>query len=294
MAWAPRAGSRSLVWLAAFVGSLVPIRQPLCAEVPTGHVTLTTLDERFACPRLNDEVWKVTRQNDFQESTVDIKAAPDGNGRLRLRAATIGTDDRTVKYHGIRTVQPAVDLGRTTEVSFELDWNRQTNGCYLRAGVYLCPVATDAGPCDARDWLKVEYVGVPPGKNARCLVASRTDGHLKLLFTEGWPREQRTGRRIGVQRVRLRIDARSLRLFENGKLLLELPEHKLAFTKAHLYVQMSSHSNYPPRELFFDNIQVRQWLPDREPGQPRGHHIVPGRRRAGTGVDVDRRIRPQP
>ena len=206
----------------------------------------------FSNETLNEAVWKITRQNDFQESTIDVL-----EGRLRFRAATIGTDDKTVKFHGVRTVEPVVDFSEgPVEVSFELDWNNQANGCYLTAGVYLCPVANDENPRDEENWLKIEYIGVPPGKNGRCLIATKVDKRLRHLFTEGWPKEQRTGRRIGLQKVRLQIDSDSFKVFENGKLLYKHEGHGLTFTKAHLYLQMSSHSNYPPRQVFFDNVSV--------------------------------------
>ena len=126
------------------------------------------LTEEFATPPLARSVWAVTRQNDFQESTIDVvglgKGARGRGGRLRLRASTMGTDDRTVKYHGVRTTAPVVDLRRPVEVSFALDWNEQANGCYLTAGIYLCPTPTDTNPRDEMDWLMVEYIGVPPGE----------------------------------------------------------------------------------------------------------------------------------
>lgn len=207
----------------------------------------------FSAAELNESAWKTTRQNDFQESTIDLV-----DGRLRLRAATVDTDDKTVKFHGVRTVAPVVDLSRPVEVCFDLDWNDQANGCYLTAAVYLCPDPDDENPRDRRNWLKVEYIGVPPGKNGRCLVANSVNGRLRHLFTEGWPKEQRKGRRIGLQSVRLQLDSTTLKVFENGELLHEHEDHGLGSGKAHLYLQMSSHSNYPPREVFFDNVAVRQ------------------------------------
>ena len=224
---------------------------------PRGEVVFR---EEFATAALPPRVWAITRENDFQESTIDIVQVDDAGGdedrRLRLRASTIGTDDRTVKFHGVRTATPIVDLREAVEVSFSLDWNNQANGCYLTAGVYLCPTATDANPRNERDWLRVQYIGVPPGRNARCLIASKVNGRLKHLFTEGWPTEQRMGRQIALQNVRLRIDRTSLKVIENGRLLFELAGHRLGFTEAYLYLQMSSHSNYPAREIYFDNICV--------------------------------------
>lgn len=224
---------------------------PRGQQPPPGVAQLAgRLDESFSGPALDRGVWCVTRKNDFQESTIDVV-----DGRLRLRAATIGTRDDTVKFHGVRT-REAFDLSAGAEVAFELDWNDQANGCYLTAGVYLCPTATDANPRDEENWLKFEYIGVPPGKNARALVAVQQQGRLRHLFTEGWPREQRTGRKIGRQRVRLALAGDRLEVWENDRLLFESDERAWGFSQAYLYLQMSSHSNYSPREVYFDNVLV--------------------------------------
>lgn len=218
--------------------------------------------EDFDGPRLHQQRWAVTRQGDCQESTVEV-----ADGRLRLRMATIGTRDDTVKFHGVRTKQ-TFDLSCGVAVSFELDWNDQANGCYLIAGVYLCPTATEENPRDERNWLKFEYIGVPPGRNARALLAVKRNGHLRHIYTEGWPEKQRTGRKIGRQRVRIVLQGPLVQVWErgsgtdpggsqsdpHGKLLFEGVRQMLAFERAYLYLQMSSHSNYPAREVFFDDV----------------------------------------
>jgi len=209
------------------------------------------LQERFGGPSLDKSLWKVTRKHDFQTWKVEVLG-----GRLRLMAATVGTRPETVKWVGVGSREPLVDLSRPVEVEFELDWNRQRNGCYLTAGLYLCPVASEA-PKEESDWLKVEYVGVPPGKKGRCELATRVRGRLHLLYTEGWPTKQRTGRPLAVQKVKLTLRDGRLELHENGKLLFDIPSLRLGFEEAYLYLQMSSHSNYPPREVFFDNVVVR-------------------------------------
>jgi hypothetical protein len=208
------------------------------------------LRDDFSGPALDQRRWHVTRQGDFQESTVDVV-----DGRLRLRMATIGTRDDTVKFHGVRSAQ-AFDISSGIAVSFELDWNDQANGSYLTAGMYLCPVATDGNPRDEENWLKLEYVGVPPGRNARALLATQQSGHLRHIYTEGWPDEQRTGRKIGRARARLVLEGPLLQVWENDELLFETEQQPLPFDQAYVYLQMSSHSNYPPRELFFDDVRV--------------------------------------
>ena len=79
-----------------------------------------------------------------------------------------------------------------------------------------------------------------------------------MLHTEGWPDLQRTGRKIGRQRLRLVLEEGAIRVFENEELLYDSQKKVLQFSSAYLYLQMSSHSNYPPREVFFDDIAVRR------------------------------------
>ena len=221
------------------------------AQPPPEAQALNSLDETFSGTALDKDRWIVTRKNDFQESTMDLV-----DGRLRLRAATIGTDDKTVKYHGVRTATP-IRLRQPFQLSFALDWNNQRNGCYLSAGVFLCPTPTDGNPADEKNWWKFEYVGVPPGRNARAAIWLRSKGGLRLLYNEGWPMKQRTGRKVGRQHVILRWQDDKLTVVENGKKLWESEWKSFGFTTAYLYLQMSSHSNYPAREVFFDNVRAK-------------------------------------
>lgn len=220
------------------------------AQPPAEAQAFITLTDPFSGKALDPSVWVVTRKNDFQESRIDLV-----NGRLRMRAATLGADDKTVKFHGVRTAKP-ISLRQPFQLSFELDWNEQANGCYLTAGIFLCPTATDGNPGDEKDWWNFEYVGVPPGKNARAWVRVRRKGGQRILYDEGWPTKQRTGRKIGKQAVSIRWQDDRLTVVENGKELWRTDWREFGFSSAHLYLQMSSHSNYPPREVFFDDVSV--------------------------------------
>ncbi|MBI3921658.1 MAG: hypothetical protein HY318_09595 [Armatimonadetes bacterium] len=218
---------------------------------PAGDsATVDGLVDEFSGETVDAGLWQVTRKNDFQESTVDIV-----QGRLRLRAATLGTKDDTVKYHGLRSLE-LIRLKQPMELSFDLDWNDQRNGCYLTAGVVLCPTKTDANPEEERDWLKFEYIGVPPGRNARAWISARSKGGERVLYNEGWPDKQRTGRKIGRQKLRILWKDDALSVMENGRLLWQTPWKGFDFPSAYLYLQMSSHSNYAPREIFFDAVKV--------------------------------------
>ena len=218
---------------------------------------IVELRDNFSEGIVGQELWQITREGDFKESTIDVyDADPTENVdyRLRLRMNTIGTKDDTVKFHGVRSVEK-VNFSDEKEISFDLDWNNQSNGCYLTASLYLCPTATNGNPRNEKDWLKFEYVGVPPGRNARCVIAAKSNGNVKYLYTEGWP-EQRTGRYIAYQWIKIVLDNKSLKIIENGKEIYCLQSHALEFTSAYLYLQMSSHSNYPAREIYFDNVVI--------------------------------------
>lgn len=197
----------------------------------------------------------MTRQGDFKASVVDIYGADNGDLRLRMLADTIGSRDDTVKFHGVRSTEP-IDFAGGKVIVYEIDWNNQANGCYLTAGVYLCPTETDTNPRDEPNWISFDYVGVPPGKNTRFQITEKINGTLRILYTEGWPDKQKTGRKIGKQQVTVFIDNKTLKVVENGKELFLCEDCGLRFTQAHLYLQMSSHNNYPAREIYFDNIAV--------------------------------------
>jgi hypothetical protein len=204
-----------------------------------------------AIPALDAASWARTSEGDFEEAVVD---GPDRGGRLRIRAATRGTRDDTVKFTGARTVRK-FPLGPGARVSGRLDWNRQVNGSYLSGSFILAPEATAANPLSGQNWFKVEYIGVPPGENGRLLIACRSSGRERYLADEGWPQLNRQGRKIGLQEIEIVVDDPGVRVFENGALVFETKERVILFDTSYLYLQMSTHSNYPPRELFFDKVR---------------------------------------
>lgn len=54
------------------------------------------------------------------------------------------------------------------------------------------------------------------------------------------------------------MEGGSIQIFENDILVYKSEQSVLPFSSAFLYLQMSSHSNYRPREIFFDDILVRE------------------------------------
>jgi hypothetical protein len=216
-------------------------------QPPTGAPLFA---DDFSAAKLDPAKWERTKANDFETETVDLV-----KGRLHMGAATVGTDDRTVKFHGVRSVAQVVDLARGATVSFDVDWSNQANGCYMTVDAYLCPTVAE-NPGAEKSWLSLSYIGVPPGRNGRCQIATSTNGSLTMVYTENWPKE-RTGRHIGLQHVDIKVSRDSVELVENGKRLLETKGLKLDFGKAYLYLQHSSHSNYPLREVCWDNVAIR-------------------------------------
>ena len=161
-------------------------------------------------------------------------------------------DSDLVVWRGVRTARP-LRLAVPCKLSFEVDWNEQVNGCYLEAGVYLSPIATEKAADACSDWWKVVYTGVPPGQHGRASSFLRISGGDRVLYDEGWP-AKRSGRKIGRQRLVLEWDTERLRVLENDCLLFTVPVASIPFSEAYLYLQVKSHSNYPPRDIFFDNI----------------------------------------
>jgi hypothetical protein len=215
--------------------------------------------EDFDTGLLDTDVWMLTHEGDVKMRITDIFDTDASEGedyRLRLGIDTIGTRDDTIKFVGVRS-ESAINISEGThDISFELDWNNQSNGCYLTASFYLCPTATDGNPEEEDEWLKFEYIGVPPGYNARSLIASKVNGRIEYLSTDGWPK-QKTGRSIGNQRIEIVIDDGRIRVLENGTELFKSEDKVIEYPLTFIYFQMSSHSNYPLREIYFDNVVVQ-------------------------------------
>jgi hypothetical protein len=211
----------------------------------------TPFRDDFSLPSLDRRRWAITAAGDFRERTVDLTS----DHRLRLRADTIGTRDDTVKFLGVRTREAFV-VGEGLCVAATLDWNDQANGSYLSAALILAGAETRGDPLRGDDWLAVEYIGVPPGRNARLQLSSSASGRRRTLEDEGWPHAQRAGRRIGQVRVVLFVAPASTRLWENGELRHQSMGSGLSAKLVFLHLQLSSHSNYPAREVFFDDVEV--------------------------------------
>jgi len=213
-----------------------------------GEPAVDSLQDNFNGSKIDETRWVLVRDGDFRKEAIELSGA-----RLKISADTIGTDERTIKYLGLRSRSP-VDFRSPKLLSCNIDWNNQSNGTYLTASIYICPQASAGAPEKEPDWLKFEYAGVPPDKNARALVAAKVAGQLKLLETEGWP-EQRQGRLIGNQRIEIRLAQNNLTVSEDGRRIVST-NPQLGFSSGYVYLLLSSHSNYPERTVFFDNFSI--------------------------------------
>jgi hypothetical protein len=238
----------TLLLAGAGLAFLARSREPVTAAPPA--LPALVLADDFSGVELDSTSWVICSEGDFKEKAVDVRDA-----RLRLRCGTVGTNDKTVKYLGVRSAK-AFPVSSGTRVAADLDWNCKFNGSYLSAAIILAPAAVAGNPLTGPDWVRLEYVGVPPGKNGRLMVVSRTAGRERYLFMEGWPEKNREGRPLALQKTELVLkNGGGFEILENGQPIYTCVEPVIGFKSAHLYLQMSSHSNYPPRELFFDNIR---------------------------------------
>jgi hypothetical protein len=212
--------------------------------------------EDFAGSHLDTNRWQTTSEGDFREWDVSVTPAAD-TFRLAISADTQGTRDDTVKFVGVRGKSP-IRIERDVRVSVDLDWNKQSNGSYLSAAVVLCPYETSESPFKLSDWLKVEYVGVPPGTNARMVVGLKKRGQERTLHQEGWPETNRSGRPIGLQHLVIVFHGRSMQVWENDRLAYDAKERVADFESAFLYLQVSSHSNFRRRTILFGDIRVEE------------------------------------
>jgi hypothetical protein len=236
---------------AAFV-ALVALAAASARSAPDGPASSRKPDSRGAATAtLSAQGWEIISEGDFEERTADSIGS-----RVRLRAATRGTRSDSVKFLGVRS-QQVFRLEKGTTITADLDWNDQANGSYLSAGLALAPPAASGNPNAMADSLRIEYIGVPPGKNARLVIAARQAGREQYLHKEGWPEVNREGRKIGRQRLQLVIGkAGAFSVLENGKAVFESKADALPLEAGRLTFYLTLHSNYPPREVFFDNVRV--------------------------------------
>jgi hypothetical protein len=219
--------------------------------------------EDFEQGSLDTSRWEVTLDGDFTEVMIDVTdvdPGEDADYRLRFRANTIATST-PLKFLGVRS-KNTIDVGEGITLTFDLDWNNQTNGSYLTAALYFCPAISN-NPKEEDNWLKFEYVGVPPGRNVRINIWEKADDVVRPLQTDWGPRDEQDrplGLPLGLtsHKINIHLDQDSLRVVQDSEEIYPLSRHNLNFTEAYVYLQMSTGTNYPSRELYFDNIMVQE------------------------------------
>lgn len=228
----------------------------IVAAAANADSSRTILDDRFE-NALDASRWEVVRVGDTRSDKIEA-----GGGKLTVALETLNTDDRTVKVRGVRT-KNAFDLGASGLLRFAttIDWNAQANGCHLSTGLALVPedYALEKDPREAPEGLYFEWVGVPPGKNVRPYLASRSRGALVELYTEGWPqprREDRVGRAPSKAKITLEVGKDSLRLLEGERELYRGSSGLLGKFRFELFA--SGHSNYPSRTVYFEGASVAE------------------------------------
>ena len=219
--------------------------------------------DRFESGRIDTAIWQVTIDGDFESvavDVVDIDPSDSVDYRLRFQANTLYTST-PMKYLGVRATE-AIDLSNPKVITCEIDWNDQANGSYLTASIYVCPT-TSENPREEPDWVAIEYTGVPPGRNLRTSVRLKTGGSLRNLYEDWGPRDGNNrplGKPVGnkTHTVRLIISQESIQVLEDGVEIVPSTGYHFDFDQAFVYLQMSSGTNYPSREIYFDNFLVTQ------------------------------------
>ncbi|HNJ80926.1 MAG TPA: hypothetical protein PLK38_05130, partial [Methanoregulaceae archaeon] len=89
----------------------------------------TVIEETFNTGYLDPGRWEMTREGDTHQSLIEVvplSPSDQDDYHVRLGMDTIGTMDDTVKYIGIKRREPII-LRQAHEISFDLDWNNQSN-----------------------------------------------------------------------------------------------------------------------------------------------------------------------
>ncbi len=236
-----------------------PRQAPRKPPKPAVPVDSAGLKDSFDAATVDAAVWTTLRQGDFKVARtdiVDVGTLDKPDRRLRLAANTLGTDDSTVKYLGVRTTK-GFDFRRGGRFAVNIDWNDQKNSAYLTAALYLVPTSVDDDPAEARDWFRWEFIGVPQDNLVRGAVTSRSAGNRRWLERFGWPKIRR-GRPVGNHRIEILIDSADVVILEQGREVFRKQNHGLKFTKAALALVISAHSNYYERTILFDDVVIEK------------------------------------
>lgn len=219
------------------------------------------LKDSFNESELDASIWKITVSGDFSDKRVDIydkDPSVKKDMRLRIKAGTISTTS-PVKTLGVMCHE-IIDFTDGITIEGELDWNSQRNGSYLSAVIMLSPEVLENMDKMA-DLIALEYSGVPPGKNIKVVMSKKIRRSLKVLYKDSGPSDalgRGAGRDPGNESIffRIYIDKENIQFSENKTDKISLSPHALNFTSGYFYIQMRSGTNYPDREIYFDNVRI--------------------------------------
>jgi hypothetical protein len=219
---------------------------------PDPPAPLTALTDDFSEESLDPNVWTVVQDGEIH----DVVAQTDPtHSQLRLGLGTDGTHGEPLKSVEVRTATP-LDLTQPHRIDATVQWPTGETG-YLVAGVVLSPDPPTSGSMlRAPDWLRAEYVGVPPGGNARAAVYAEKAGSIAWLYKDGWPLPSAAGRTIGAVHLTVVLTSQTVEVDEDGQALLPATPYGLDLGHAYLALFVSSRSGFPAREVRFSSLKI--------------------------------------
>ncbi len=188
------------------------------------------------------------------------------NQKLQISLQTIQLPPESVYLIGLKTKQSKSFFLENEkqekkinphQLGFTLDWNQQFNGSYLSAGLIITQSSQIPSFQSLSDYIAIEYIGVPPGKNGRLQISEKHAGNLKIVYDEGWPQLQREGKLLGIQKILAQYSSQGLEIKENDNIVLHSHHTALFEQSVFFYFFVQSHNNYYERTVFFDDIFVQ-------------------------------------
>ncbi len=189
------------------------------------------------------------------------------------RGWRLALDTRGAPADEVRAVGVAAGplrLGEGLLLRGELEWFASGNASYWTAGLLLSSRAPEGGlaSLDVEPAVRLELVGVPPGRTARRYGALRVGARTIPLATDGWP--ERPGRALERATLELELTASWVTLRADGEQLARVPRPiGLAAGDVWALAYATSHANYAERAVRFQDLVLSPlaatWLPARCP-----------------------------
>ena len=157
-----------------------------------------------------------------------------------------------LRYRGAQEVLTAPKRFRLA-----MEWLEDSNSNYLSAGLALVPSASPDGgdPRDLPEAVHLSFIGSgDEGRARRELVVNRR-GSAIHRETEGWPKVEPQGRKVGKTELILTVGASVMRLEEAGREPVSI-SHGPGFAEGNLVLFVASHSNSMRRAVRFTNLAI--------------------------------------